>query len=82
MKRKLEFKKDPWVIVPYTLFVVMAFTAFFLKYIDWKQLGAFLTGLNLPAVFGLKKMMEDAQGDVPDAVPTRPELPDAGPDSE
>ena len=80
--RKLQFKRDPWVIGPYTLFVTLAFVAFFLKQIDWKVLTGFLTALNLPAAFGLKEMLRgDEESHVPPEPPTKPELPESGPDT-
>jgi hypothetical protein len=53
--KKLEFKRDPMVIVPYTLFTLALLIFFAMKKISWVECVAGLAFLNVPAVFGLAK---------------------------
>jgi hypothetical protein len=57
--KSLELKRDPWVIIPYTLFVVMALAGLIWKKLDWPQFLAIIGALNVASVFGLKKGDED-----------------------
>lgn len=53
--KNLELKRDPMVILPYTLFVVMALAALIWKKLEWPQFLAIIGALNVASVFGLKK---------------------------
>lgn len=60
---QIQFKKDPFVIVPYTLFTIGAFVLFGMRRLDWVQLLGLLAALNLASVFGVTK--GDGGGDAP-----------------
>lgn len=53
--KNLQFKRDPLVIIPYTLFTLGLFVVLAMKLITWKELLVGLAALNLPAVFGLTR---------------------------
>lgn len=74
--KKLELKRDPLVIIPYTLFTIALFVVLAMKLITWKELLIGLAALNLPAVFGLTRAAagdgEKKPSDPPPASSTTP----------
>jgi hypothetical protein len=60
-KTKLELKRDPIVIIPYTLFVLALIGGLLMKRLEWSHFLAAFTALNVPVIFGLKK--GDGYGD-------------------
>lgn len=51
--KKLEFKRTPVVIIPYTLIVVALFVLVGMTKITWAECLGGLALLNVPAIFGL-----------------------------
>lgn len=63
--KKLEFKRDPLVIIPYVLFTLALIALVALKTITWGQFLGGLAALNLPAVFGLARAAGGSESDPP-----------------
>lgn len=78
--KKLELKRDPLVIIPYTAFTIGLLVVLAMKLITWPQFLIGLGALNLPAAFGLTRSRgdEDSKSDPPPATPSDRRTPRDG----
>ena len=67
--KNIEFKRDALVIVPYTLFVLIAVLGVATDKITWPQFLAVMGALNVPSIFGLKKRFSDDDRKTPPMPP-------------
>lgn len=63
--RKPRLKRDPLVIVPYTLFTLALFVLLGVKLITWAHFLVGLAALNLPAAYGLVGEQDAPKSDPP-----------------